>query len=458
MVAAVLAIGITLHLSPRIEPMGDSFLFAAVVISAWYGGLGPGLLATALTTLAANAILTPPIGLVALDAQDILRLASFAAVAAFTSVLSSMLITSREAFRTLLEAAPLAVVALDRRGIVTIWNAEAERLFGWSAAEVVGARTPLLLPDQQEEFRRLLQRAHAGQSATAAEMRLSRRDGTLFPASISVAPVRGPRRDVIRVICLIEDVTLRKQAQEAIEALNAEMREADAAKNRFLAILAHELRNLLSPVLTALQAVRLHAPDDPRIQRSLDVATRSINTQSRLVTDLLDLSRIAQGRMEFEREPVELDDLVTTVAEGQREPMERAGLTLEVQTTPGLRTLGDAGRLQQALLNLLSNATKFTPPGGEVRVTLQREGAEAHIVVADTGIGMDEATMRHAFDLFRQGEAAASTGMGLGIGLALVRSITEHHGGRVWAESEGPGQGSRFTLALPLLAAATTSA
>ena len=181
------------------------------------------------------------------------------------------------------------------------------------------------------------------------------------------------------------------------------MREADAAKNRFLAILAHELRNLLSPVLTALQAVRLHAPDDPRIQRSLDVATRSINTQSRLVTDLLDLSRIAQGRMEFEREPVELDDLVTTVAEGQREPMERAGLTLEVQTTPGLRTLGDAGRLQQALLNLLSNATKFTPPGGEVRVTLQREGAEAHIVVADTGIGMDEATMRHAFDLFRQG-------------------------------------------------------
>ena len=165
MVAAVLAIGITLHLSPRIEPMGDSFLFAAVVISAWYGGLGPGLLATALTTLAANAILTPPIGLVALDAQDILRLASFAAVAAFTSVLSSMLITSREAFRTLLEAAPLAVVALDRRGIVTIWNAEAERLFGWSAAEVVSARTPLLLPDQQEEFRRLLQRAHAGQSA-----------------------------------------------------------------------------------------------------------------------------------------------------------------------------------------------------------------------------------------------------------------------------------------------------
>lgn len=458
MVAAVLAIGITLHLSPRIEPMGDSFLFAAVVISAWYGGLGPGLLATALTTLAANAILTPPIGLVALDAQDILRLASFAAVAAFTSVLSSMLITSREAFRTLLEAAPLAVVALDRRGIVTIWNAEAERLFGWSAAEVVGARTPLLLPDQQEEFRRLLQRAHAGQSVTAAEICLSRRDGTLFPASISVAPVRGPRRDVIRVICLIEDVTLRKQAQEAIEALNAEVREADAAKNRFLAILAHELRNLLSPVLTALQAVRLHAPDDPRIQRSLDVATRSINTQSRLVTDLLDLSRIAQGRMEFEREPVELDDLVTTVAEGQREPMERAGLTLEVQTTPGLRTLGDAGRLQQALLNLLSNATKFTPPGGEVRVTLQREGAEAHIVVADTGIGMDEATMRHAFDLFRQGEAAASTGMGLGIGLALVRSITEHHGGRVWAESEGPGQGSRFTLALPLLAAATTSA
>jgi PAS domain S-box-containing protein len=272
-------------------------------------------------------------------------------------------------------------------------------------------------------------------------------------------PIAGPMGEIEGLVLSLVDVTSAERGRREVERLNAELQEVNATKDQFLAVLSHELRNPLAPILAGVLTLRQRMPDDERIRRTLQIIERNVKLQTRLVDDLLDLSRIARGQLQFHHAHVLLDRVVKAAVEDQQGEAQKAGLSMKVDTTPGLTVIGDFGRLQQAVLNLLTNAIKFSQRGGHIHVMTHAPDAQhARIVVEDTGIGIAPALIDRIFEMFRQGAAVAGhQRTGMGIGLALVKSIIEQHNGRVWAESEGPGKGSRFTIELPLVSDSSQS-
>lgn len=237
-----------------------------------------------------------------------------------------------------------------------------------------------------------------------------------------------------------------------------EAKDASAARDHFLGVLSHELRNPLTPILAGVELLKPAVTGDARAQRTLEIIERNARLQARLISDLLDFSRIVRGKIQIQRTALALDMVARAAVEALRDDAEAAGLTLESELTPGLWVFGDYERLNQVISHLLSNAIKFTPSGGTVRVRLTSEAVpgqpdrnQACLVVEDTGSGIEPEVLQRLFQMFQQGVEADQRRPGLGIGLALVKLIVEMHGGRVWAESEGPGKGSRFTVALPLM-------
>jgi signal transduction histidine kinase/CheY-like chemotaxis protein len=238
-------------------------------------------------------------------------------------------------------------------------------------------------------------------------------------------------------------------------ALVDELSRASRLKDEFLATLSHELRNPLN-VIVGYAEILSRNPDAQRLplaRQAAEVIRRNAMTQAQLVSDLLDLSRLQTGKLALHRQPVALVPLLTDAAEGVRGDADAKGIRLEVETSEGpLPIEADAVRVRQILWNLLHNAVKFTPEGGKVTIRLDRDGGEARLTVEDTGQGMDAGFLPEVFEMFRQAEAGLSRRHGgLGIGLSLVRQLVELHGGRVRAESEGEGRGSRFTVWLPVL-------
>jgi signal transduction histidine kinase len=240
------------------------------------------------------------------------------------------------------------------------------------------------------------------------------------------------------------EIEVRKEAEAAL-------READRRKDEFLAMLAHELRNPLAPIRNAAHVLRELDVADPRIARMRDIVDRQSAHMARIVDDLLDVSRVKQGRLLLRTTRLDLVELVRATANDHRATFEAAGLALEVEI-PGapVWVTGDATRLSQALANLLHNSRKFTNPGGTVAIAVCRaeDGRHVHVSVRDTGIGMTPETLAIAFDLYGQADPSPDRG-GLGLDLALVKGLVELHGGGVSAASAGPGHGSTFTLRLP---------
>ncbi len=243
------------------------------------------------------------------------------------------------------------------------------------------------------------------------------------------------------------DITAQRDAEQAL-------READRRKDEFIAILAHELRNPLAPVRTAVEILRRLAPDEPRISRARDAIDRQVSHMARLIDDLLDVSRISRGKLALKKGPCDVSAVARQMAEDYRPGVEAAGLTLSIETVGSPAWVeGDPVRLGQMVGNLLHNAIRFTEPGGRVEVRVQRNDADglALVSVTDSGVGIDPLLLSRLFDPFSQGEQdiARSKG-GLGLGLALTKGLAELHGGGVAASSEGRGLGSTFTLRLPL--------
>lgn len=246
---------------------------------------------------------------------------------------------------------------------------------------------------------------------------------------------------------VIIDVTDRVRTEQAL-------REASVRKDEFLAMLAHELRNPLAPIATG-SALLARSPDNvDAVRRTSELIERQVRHMSELVDDLLDMSRVTRGLIEIERTLVDLQDVVHHALEQARPLLEARGHTITVET-PGapVVVLGDRTRLVQVLVNLLTNAAKYTPADGKVNVKLERDGTRATMSVQDNGAGMEPSLLPHVFDLFIQGARTPDRSQGgLGIGLALVKAIVALHEGEAWAESEGKGHGSRFAIALPLAA------
>jgi CheY-like chemotaxis protein len=251
---------------------------------------------------------------------------------------------------------------------------------------------------------------------------------------------------------LIQDTAERTWAAVGPARAEAALRASDRRKDEFLATLAHELRNPLAPLRNGLQITRMKCPADPMLTRAVDMMDRQLSHLVRLVDDLLDVGRINTGKLELRRQSLKLSDVLASSIEAVRVLLESRRHDLVVELGPGSRTvLGDFDRLSQIFINLLTNAAKYTEPGGRIRVSLSQDGGHELVRVEDTGIGIAAEDLPKVFELFSQVRTVSQQGgSGLGIGLSLVRRLVELHGGTVEAESRGTGQGSAFVVRLPV--------
>lgn len=278
----------------------------------------------------------------------------------------------------------------------------------------------------------------------------------------------GLRRTVDNAIASVVDrraverqrIRLLERLEREARARADELAEMDRRKNEFLAMLAHELRNPLAPIRSALHLMAMPGVDDATIDRARGMAQRQVAQLARLVDDLLEVSRITRGKIQLDPKDVDLGSVVARAVEAVRPMMEQHGHAFETTPPPGPLTLrADSARLEQVLVNLLNNAAKYTADGGRITLRADREGEWAVVRVRDTGVGIAPEMLSSVFDLFTQVDHSLDRAQGgLGIGLTLVRTLVELHGGKVEAASEGLGRGSEFTIRLPLAAAPAPSA
>lgn len=343
----------------------------------------------------------------------------------------------------------------DERGYILYTNAAEDRMFGYAPGELVGKHVTVLNAYPPEENQRVVGevvRVLHAEGMWNGEFENVRKDGTRFVTAAHI--VRFEVKGVPCWICVQADITDRKRAEREREELlerertsRAAAEDASRVKDEFLAMLGHELRNPLAPIVTVLELLRRRGHDrDP----SYAVIDRQVRHLQRLVDDLLDVSRITRGRISLDKRRVEVATVVRDAVEMVTPLLEQKRHTLDVQVPPGLAVTGDRGRLAQILGNLLVNAAKYTRPGGRISVAGAREGQEVVLIVRDNGMGIPPDILPHIFDLFAQGPRTTDRSEGgLGIGLAVVRGLLELHGGRIVARSEGVGQGSEFEVHLP---------
>lgn len=362
---------------------------------------------------------------------------------------------------SLLDAVEEAVVATDLNGRITYWNSFAERLYGWTSQEVIGADVVEVVPSvsSKDHAEIIMEQLRDGQS-WSGEMILKRRDGSEFLAAITDSPIFNEKGELIGVVGVSSDITEAKRAeaerQRLLESEQVARLEAEAAnrlKDEFLATLSHELRNPLNVVIGYSEILR--RSEDTKnsfVGKAAEVIRRNALAQSQLVSDLLDLSRLQMGKLAITRQSVSLSTIVGDAIETVRTEAEAKNIVLKlIAAKETLMVDGDPVRLGQIVWNLLNNAVKFTPNGGEIRISLTESGKEAILRVRDTGQGIAPEFLPHVFEIFRQADASSSRRQGgLGIGLALVKQLAELHGGRVKAESEGTGKGATFTVWVPL--------
>jgi signal transduction histidine kinase/CheY-like chemotaxis protein len=255
-------------------------------------------------------------------------------------------------------------------------------------------------------------------------------------------------------------MAVRRMLWSELEATNLQLKATNEQKDRFLAMLSHELRNPLAPILTAVQLLEFGELADPRLKRARDVIERQVRHQARLIDDLLDVSRITSGKLALRLEPHNLKAAIAYAVERCLPGMDAKNQQLRVELPDEpLPVEADLVRLEQILTNLLTNANRYTEPGGTIWLTAARVDGEALVQVRDTGIGIAPAQLTRVFDLFTRGETAAVHHQGgLGLGLALVKHLVELHSGTVEAQSAGLGKGSEFVVRLPLVVAAPVTA
>jgi two-component system CheB/CheR fusion protein len=350
------------------------------------------------------------------------------------------------------ESSADAIIAADLSGRITHWNRGAGRMYGFTAAEMIGAQLRRIVPlDRQEEFGELLAEVRRGELREYLETVRRRCDGSLLYVSLQVSPIRGRQGEVVGISTIERDITTRRRAEEQSQ-LAVQQRE------QFLAVLSHELRNPLAAAVNATRILQKEDQTDALRRRALVVLERQTGHMARLLDDLLDISRLRQGKLDIQKEDVDLRDAAEAALETVGALIEERGIDLEVDLGDGpLPVIGDPHRLRQLLVNLLSNAARHTDAGRRVWLTLCARGQQALIEVQDEGEGIAAELLPRIFEPFARSPARGRPSEGLGVGLWLVRSIVDAHGGTVSARSEGPGTGAQFCVGLPLAACAAPS-
>jgi PAS domain S-box-containing protein len=357
---------------------------------------------------------------------------------------------SEERFRLLVEGVQdYAIFRLDPEGRVQSWNQGAEILKGYSAAEIIGRHfstfytADAILQDKPAwELRMAIEHGRVEDEGWRV-----RKDGTRFWANVVITALRDADGRLNGFAKVTRDMTERRNLEALLEV--------DRQKDQFLAILAHELRNPLAPIRNALEVMVQPQVTPDAGARAREIAERQLKNMTRLLDDLLDVSRIRQGRIELRREIIGLSAILTSSVETSQPLISDRQHQLTVESpAQEVWVEGDPVRLSQALTNLLNNAAKYTDPGGRIWLTAARSDGDAVIRVRDSGIGIDPLMVPHVFDLFVQADRRTGvSATGVGIGLTLARRLVELHGGRVDAFSPGIGLGSEFVMRLPVVEA-----
>jgi PAS domain S-box-containing protein len=450
------------------------FLWPAVMCCAWYGGVGPGLLATLLSAVAGRYFLLEPSHSLApaklADGIGIILylLLGFSlswVIEAFHRARRQVeqhaleLYNQREWFRVTLASIGDAVIATDPEGRIAFINEIAQCLTGWTAEQAKGQPLEKVLRIVNEQTRvpvdnpvhKVLKTG--GTVGLANHTVLLGKGGAELPIDDSAAPIRSEQGSVQGVVMVFRDVTQRRRLENELHRRAEELVAADQRKNEFMAMLAHELRNPLAPILNAVPVLKRLGSAEPQILQTTEMIDRQSQLIRRLVEDLMDISRVSRGKISLRKEPVDLVEIVKQAIETGRSFIEgrRHEFTVSIFEEP-IRLEADSARLSQVVVNLLVNAAKYTDEGGRISLTVEQKEGQAFLRVRDTGIGIAQDMLPHVFDLFTQSKRALGHAQGgLGIGLKLVRSLVEMHGGTVQAISEGPGRGSEFVVRLPVI-------
>jgi PAS domain S-box-containing protein len=454
--ATAVALALSLALQPVANRIPSAFFLAAVAFSAWYGGLGPALLATALCLLAVDYLFIGQAYSLELNSpNDLLILLAFGSVAALIGVLqdrvrrttrqaqaaqataeaaAAALRETAERFRAVWESASDAMALSDPKGVVIAANPAYSRLFRYTPEQVVGQNFAIIFPEAQraEAAAGYLTVFAESERTPAFETVVQRADGseTIVEARYDFVLRDGQR---VAMVSIIRDISERR----ALERLQQE----------FIAMVSHDLRNPLTGIKARAQLMRRRKAYD---DRAIDAILAHVDQQERLVNDLLEVSQLDAGGLTLERSTFDLVDEARAAAEQAQ--VQTDAHTIRVEAPDGVvEGDWDRSRLGRVFANLLTNAVKYSPSGGEVVVRVERQGGEAQVSVRDRGVGIAPESLARLFDRFyRVPGDPSNTASGLGLGLYIARQLVEAHGGRIWAESDGEGQGSTFLITVPL--------
>jgi PAS domain S-box-containing protein len=367
-----------------------------------------------------------------------------------------------------------AIISKTLNGVVTSWNGAAQRLFGFTAEEMIGQSILRIIPEElQHEETDILTKLRRGERIERYETTRMHKEGHRLEISLTVSPVRDSSGTIVGAAKIAHDITARRRAEHALHAREAQLAklleerelfleserlarsEAERlshVKDEFLATLSHELRTPLNAIqgwVTLLRTRQVGAGD---LERGLETIERNVRNQAQIVNDLLDMSRIISGKVHLEVQPLHLHDIVNSAIETLHQSATAKNIRIRSMLDSSIGLVrGDPNRLQQVLWNLLSNAVKFTPSGGRIQVVLERVNSHVEICIEDSGVGIRAEFLPHVFDRFRQADPSTTRRYGgLGLGLSIVKNLVELHGGSVRVKSPGENQGSTFIVALPI--------
>jgi PAS domain S-box-containing protein len=384
-------------------------------------------------------------------------------------IMEEALRESEQRYRIVAETASDAIISIDEQSNILFINRAGERIFGYKPEQMIGQSLNMLMPEYLRHVhnKRLARYVETGKrhiSWEQVEVPALHQNGHEFPIEISFGNFSKGGKHIF--IGIARDISERKRVEKQREELlrreqeaRHQSEEANRIKDDFLATLSHELRTPLNAILGWSQMLRTHNLSDSDTEKALATIERNARSQSQLIDDLLDISRIITGKLRLDVRAVDLTSVILAAVDAARPAAQAKNIRLQTLLDPQSGPIsGDPDRLQQVIWNLLSNAVKFTPKGGRVQARLERINSHVEIVVSDTGIGIEPDFLPNVFDRFRQSDGSMTRRHGgLGLGLAIVQQLVELHGGIITVESEGEGQGSTFTVSLPLLPVRTES-
>ncbi len=376
---------------------------------------------------------------------------------------------NEETLRLMIESAhEYAIFTTDLEMRVTTWNSGAERVLGYAETEIIGKPADVIFtPEDRAADRPEIETQQALSEGRASDQRWHlRKDGTRFWSNGFLMPMHNATGKTVGFVKILRDETESRQAQEALERSRQQLvdalrekdrawKEADTAskaKDHFVAVLSHELRTPLTPVLLVAQMLAQRPDLPPDVREALDMIANNVQIESRFIDDLLDMTRLARGKLEIAREVVDVHEILQRAVEISRADIEGKGQKLFLSLRAQRRTVsGDRTRLQQVFWNLLKNASTFTPKGGQIRIESRNRGDHIATTVSDNGIGIEPAALPLIFNSFTQGSKEVTKEFGgLGLGLAISQATVDAHNGSLRAKSRGHDKGATFIVELPL--------